>query len=273
MTYKNNLLYNSLELPFYWCQTWRSKQREVKQWRVEKVPYGPQRRQYALSISHKEWPESETRKAAIYFHGGAWTFGSPEQFLPAARLFIEAGYQVIMPSHRRLPFHNFAAIYQDLEQLRDQLLVGTEVEVIAGMSAGGQLAASIGWRPEYWSAAGLAQPQKLILCGAVIDFDKMNLALGLRLLAGKPGSPTYKFANPADQFRIARSLPERHLFVHGPEDGTVAFDQLHGFYVSHKDQNPGFEKLWVKNGTHLDSCRWMYREDEVGERVKAFLQK
>lgn len=260
-------------MPAYWFQTWKHKRATTAGWQVKKISYGPHRRQYALKIDKLANPAHVEDKVAVYFHGGAWTFGSPEQFLPAADIFLKAGYSVIMPSYRRLPLHNFVDIYADMEAMRDCLLAGNRVEVVAGMSAGGHLAASIGWRPDYWKAADLSQPEKMILCGAVIDFDQMNLAAGLRLLAGKPGSEAYRFANPAYQFEQAKSLPKHHLFVHGPEDGTVSFTQAHCFYDSHKKDHPGFEKIWVENGTHLDSCRWMYKQDAVAERISAFLRK
>lgn len=242
-------------------------------WRVSKVQFGPHRKQYALRVSHQGWPLHHQRPIALYFHGGAWTFGTPEVFLPAARLFIEAGYEVILPSYRRLPFYNFRHIYEDLLLMRDQLIVGRDVEVIAGMSAGGHLAAFTGWRDQFWLEAGLQVPKKMVLCGAVINLKKMNLPAGLRLLAGKPDSELFRFADPVEQLKTSRSIPAHQLLIHGTADAMVGFYQQHCYFVSQKDKILGLEQLRIDGGTHLDSCRWMYQNDEAAAKIRQLLAK
>lgn len=273
MWYKNNLLYNSLELPAYWVGTQRIKRELLTNWRVEKLTFGKHAEQYALRVQSKDWAVDDKRPVAVYFHGGAWTFGSPESFLPAARLFIAAGYEVIMPSYRRLPRYNFKHIHADLQSMRDALLADRYIAVVAGMSAGGHLAAFTSWNNQFWEEAKLNIPDKLILCGAVVNFSEMNLAAGLRLLAGAPGSATYNFADPVQHFAKAEKLPKNQLFIHGTSDATVSFHQMHCFYASQKDKHPEIESLWIKGGTHLDSCRWMYQEDEAAKRIRALLEK
>lgn len=275
MRYKRNLLYNALELPAYWWATHRAKRRLIKGWTIKKVPYGPHRRQYTLSVVDQSWandPESNAqRPLAIYFHGGAWTFGSPEQFLPAARLFVEAGYETLLPSHRRLPRHNFRHILADLESMRDQVLRGRRVIVLAGMSAGGHLAAWLGGHPEFWATANLEPPQKLIGCGAVVDFSRMNFSFGLRLLAGRPKGELHRLANPAPALLSQNQTSLRQLFVHGTDDGMVGFEQVACYFASQDTQTASPQRHWLPGGTHLDACRWMYRDDTVAARIRQFL--
>lgn len=250
-----------------------AQRRREREWTVEKIRYGKAPRQYALVVS--KVPTDEHSPWAVYFHGGAWTFGSPRQFLPAAHPFVAAGYRVVLPAHRRLPGRGFRGVWQDINTLfstlRQRALFTSPPEVVAGMSAGGHLAASIGWRPEWWSAQNWSTgPQKLLLFGAVMDLDAMDHP-GLFLLRGRKGHPHYQEANPAYQLRKNEALPHRHLIVHGTMDAMAPPHQMHAAREVLLQKDTQLTTHLIEGGTHLDSCRWMYRDDEVLRLVEAFL--
>ena len=110
---KGNPIHEILHLPAYWWQLYRMDTRSLK---PEKLAYGPHHRQYFIFV-----PPPEKRvvpeKLVVYFHGGGWKFGRPEQFIASAKAFHEAGYPVILPSLRRIPFANYFDMRKDLNQL------------------------------------------------------------------------------------------------------------------------------------------------------------
>lgn len=275
---KSNFIYNSLELPAYWYATRAVKKIYAANWQISRLAYGAHPRQYALLV---EGPTTTNSSPwVLYFHGGAWTFGTPAQFLPAARLFLEAGYRVVMPAYRRLPGIGFSGIWADIEQFFDYLQQRGDTQlagppsIVAGMSAGGHLAASLAWRQPWWEARGWGTaPEKVLLLGAVLDLDSMRHP-GLRLLRGRKGSRTYDESNPLYWLKQGSRVAASHLLVHGTADGMAPFSQMHCSCASLKEKmenEQGLDLCILPNGSHLDACRWMYREDMVAERIRAFL--
>lgn len=281
MDYKNNLIYNTLELPPYLIRT-AVKRHELlngEDWEVAKIRYGQHKRQYALLVSKSNWGKASNRPIAIYFHGGAWTFGSPEQFLPAARLFLAAGYRVLMPSYRRLPSHDFGDMQTDLKQLLralgDQLEGqndGGVIAAVAGMSAGGHLAAILSWSTAFWAETNwLEGPKKSLFFGGVLDLDLMPFSPGLKLLRGSRESPIYHESNPAYWLNKSAGTPAAALVIHGTSDGMAPYGQAQQTFSKLQAMQPASHLYTIPNGTHLDACRWMYQEDAIGEAISAFL--
>lgn len=267
-------MYNVLGMPVYWLKTALAKRRYQVNWRVTKVAYGPTRKQYYLVVEHKNMPLSTPTPWAIYLHGGAWTFGSPEQFLPAAHPFIAAGYRVVLPSYRRLTQQNFDGIWEDLTACLSnyqQTYAGAGPTVLAGMSGGGHLAASLASHPRVWKQLGWATPTAAILCGAVLDLETMPDSFGMRKLAGPRGSAQFNRANPAWWVQQNEQLPGRYLLVHGDADKMVALQQSIGYFEVLTQKKINAELYVIQGGTHLDACRWMYRNDEVSLKIKQLL--
>ncbi|MFF3209446.1 alpha/beta hydrolase [Streptomyces sp. NPDC002886] len=80
----------------------------------------------------------------LYFHGGAWVFGSPDTALRlTAALVRRTGVRAVSVDYRLAPEHPFPAAVEDgLAAYRDLLKQGVAAEgiVLAGDSAGGGLA-------------------------------------------------------------------------------------------------------------------------------------
>lgn len=258
-------------MPMYWVRTAVAKFQYSKAWAVKKEKYGPSVNQYYLTTDLKSQPQDSAKPWVIYLHGGAWTFGSPEQFLPAARPFIEAGYRVMLPSYRRLTHQNFDGIWNDLKTCLSHYqnnYGGAGPTILAGMSGGGHLTASLASNPNVWKKLNWKSPETVILCGSVLDLDSMPDSFGIRKLAGKRGSDQFNRANPAWWMARNDDPPAQFLLVHGDADKIVALDQSLCYFEVLKKKNTQVELMIVEGGTHLDSGRWMYREGEVYEKIE-----
>ncbi|MEL6142419.1 MAG: alpha/beta hydrolase [Bacteroidota bacterium] len=239
---------------------------------MRRIFYGSHRQQYVLQIGD----ENSKRPVAFYFHGGAWAFGSPHQFLPAAAPFLEAGYQVIMPSYRKMPFHHFGHIKEDLTTILQLLPAAQKRQsaLVAGMSAGGHLAAWLSLQPKEWKQAGWDyEPRAAVLCGAVLDLDSMPGATVLNRLRGPREGQLYQLANPLYQLQYIEGLSTRYLIIHGNADGMAPFSQMLGFYEVLIKKSNQVETMWLNEGTHLDACRWMFKDDDVGRKIRAFMAR
>lgn len=260
----------------YWYRTAVAKHRWLKNWNTQQFRYGSAANQYYIVADNKSEPLGKPKPWVIYLHGGAWTFGSPEQFLPAAHLFIEAGYRVVMPSYVRLTQQGFEGIWSDLLACLEHYQLefgGAGPTVLAGMSGGGHLAASLASNPQVWKGLNWQTPLAAILCGAVLDLVAMPDSVGLRKLAGKRDSEQFNRANPRWWLERNDSPPPFFLLVHGDADCMVAISQSHCYFEVLKTKATQ-AKLWtIKDGTHLDACRWMYREDEVSGEIRELLAK
>ncbi len=267
---------STFAFPTYWYATHRAKKQWEKDWQLQSYTYGEHTRQYYLVV------ENDALSAAdpwvVYFHGGAWTFGTPEQFSPAARLFLAAGYRVVLPAYRRLPGIGFAGIWDDIQRLFTQLQqdrrFSSPPSIVAGMSAGGHLAASIAWRRSWWQARDWGQaPEKVLLLSAPLDLDQMHHP-GLRLLRGAVNSAAYHESNPTYWLLQQHKLNSRHLLIHGTADRMVPSQQLQRPQEQlQKIIQPtnGLQVRLLPGGSHLDVCRWMYQEDELAAEIRAFI--
>jgi acetyl esterase/lipase len=127
---------------------------------VKNVPYGPLPRQ-RLDV----WRLSTTPLHApvvLYVHGGSWMMGDKrEQGRPMLHEFVRRGWIAVVPNYRLAPRHPWPAQIRDVTRAlgwvkKNAATYGGDPErvVIAGGSAGGQLAALVAltandptWRP------------------------------------------------------------------------------------------------------------------------------
>ena len=128
---------------------------------VKNVAYGPLARQ-RLDV----WRMSTTPLHApvvLYVHGGSWIFGDKrEQGRPMLHEFVRRGWIAVVPNYRLAPRHPWPAQIHDVTRAlgwakKNVATFGADPEriVIAGASAGGQLAALVAlcandptWRPD-----------------------------------------------------------------------------------------------------------------------------
>lgn len=258
MSLRKTLLYNTFGLPAYW-QACRSARASMK---VEqrKVPYGNHRRQYALVVRGEY---SIPGRYAFYFHGGAWTFGRPESFVPAAIPWLELGFTVIFPSYRRPPQVGLDGVVADCRSVLAALAPSETVTDlhVGGISAGAHLAALMALKTDWWKEAGWrGHPQKALLCAG---------PLSLQLLFPQAIFGRYAHLDP---FRILgeESPKLRWQLLHGTSDAMVAAAHSEAFVDKLIGLGQTADLLTIPQGTHLDCGRWMF--GGVGEQaVRSFL--
>lgn len=274
---KGFLFQEIISLPHFWWQVWRSKTDQMK---VEKKYYGPHRRQYLLCcepVSQK----TNVDEVVVYYHGGGWMLGTPEQFKPNAQFFVERGYTVFMPSYRRTPRFAYPQIDEDLEstlrfiqELKEEKGLGSAKILLSGMSAGGNIVAllaydrqrlaRLNWQQNYFS--------RILLFGAPLDLEGMKASLPLHWYAGKRDSAQFQQASPRFHLQEEEHLPL--CCVHGEKDGMVPLAAAHGFIQHLQPRQKGpLQYEVLKNGSHLDSGSWVYATNEVRAIVVDWLAK
>ena len=249
-----------LYLPAYWSRGRRVRSR--MHYHQHRLVYGPHPRQYVLVLEPVDTPLANDRPWCFYFHGGAWTFGRPEQFIAAARPWLEAGFRVVLPSYRRPPRYRLPRIIEDLGGAagavvrfaqRRSLSLQTDLHT-AGMSAGGHLAAYLALHSDWWPV-----PVSATACFAA--------PLDLRLLRPSLLFRDYAPLNPTE---LAGRIPGegRWLLVQGQRDGIV--DPRHAERFSAVQPNAAV--LRIADGGHLAACGWAHDDgDAVLEQLRGFI--
>lgn len=248
MNLRKTLIYNTLGLPVYWraCRHARSEMKVQEQ----RIVYGNDPRQYAMVLTPNT---REVRQGhyAFYFHGGAWTFGKPETFIPAALPWLKQGYQVILPSYRRPPAVGLQRIITDCKSAIHHFTQGKQIRDLqfGGISAGAHLAASLALDQQFWAATGVS-PSAILCCAGPLDFSILRpRALFL---------PRYDMLNPMEQLNNFSSVKTRWLLLHGTADATVSIEHSLRFHAKLQKMGQQTKLMVVPDGTHLDSGRWMF---------------
>ncbi|MCP9234894.1 alpha/beta hydrolase [Lewinella sp. JB7] len=233
------------QLPAYWKQC-RSARRRMS-CTVRRIAYGPHPRQYYLLLEPADAQPDDERPWAFYLHGGAWTFGTPEAFRPAARPWLARGFRVVLPSYRRPPRFSLADIVTDCRAVIAHVAAGgspLSVPQIAGISAGGHLAALLALHPSWWTEVGWpAGPDRALLCAAPLDLSLLRPAA----LFGRHAD--------CDPLRLlAHAGAVRWFLLHGTADGMVDYAHARSF----TSRVPHASLRTIPGGGHLDAGRWTY---------------
>jgi|APTNR8051073442_1049403.scaffolds.fasta_scaffold01627_11 acetyl esterase/lipase len=275
---KGTALHEILNLPPYWAKIKAAPDPGMT---VTRHVYGRHPRQYFLRAEPAKTVQPPPDHAVVFFHGGAWRFGTPEQFIGYAKFFTGLGYTTFLPSYRRIPAYQFAHIHEDLVAMLAQVTalttaVRADGKLIAGgMSAGGHLAAILAHDPSVWHIAGLNHNPvaALFACGAPLDLDQLANSPVLQRLAGRRGSPQYHRANPAWQVQHAENTMPT-LCIHGTADGLVPVACAHSFVRFAKEKpNASLTFHLIEGGTHLDAGRWVFREDAERHQLVRWLRE
>ena len=219
---------------------------------IKDVVYGPLHRQ-RLDV----WRTSTTPLHApvvLYLHGGSWTMGDKrEQGRPMLHEFVRRGWIAVVPNYRLAPRSPWPAQIEDatraLGWVKQEIAhLGGDPDrvVIAGGSAGGQLAALVAlsaedptWRPadgmgvDDWSVRG-AMPFYGVLEMTGDEQHWRGLGRGLRILLEHRvvkvpfvgNEELYRSLSPLD--RIHESAPP-FLVVQGRNDTLVDYNVARGF--------------------------------------------
>lgn len=273
VTPKGALLHELLRLPPFWMHIVFSPLRDFQE---ERITYGEHSRQYFLLCRPPQHIEVKD-PIVIYFHGGGWRFGAPEQFRPHAQQLTQMGFVVALPSYRRAPRHNYRHIREDLTQLLlktrgvlDQNGMSEKKAIIGGMSAGGNLAALAALNREALEQAGISPGwfQGIFLFGAPLHLEKMEDGFTLHNFAGPRSQPMFRQASPYHYLDKRLSIPT--LIIHGTKDGMVEFESVKEFAEKMKAANSAETRfVCLPEGTHLDVASWFFRD---GQARQAFFE-
>ena len=244
----------------------------------QKYSYGKHRKQYLCWFEPENKPNNQI---ILFFHGGAWTFGTPELLSSRASLFIEKGYTVVMPSHRKLPLHNFSHIQEDLQLILEKVgLIQQEKQIdnhkiiFGGMSSGANLAALCLFDQHLITLSNLSYANFIgaFLCAAPVNLAGMTDSFLLTNYAGKKNTASFQNASPINHLSDTFNKP---LFiVHGTNDGLVKYESTLQFVEKLKKINTRQVDFYaIQNGSHLDAVSWAYENNLVRQKIFDWLEK
>jgi acetyl esterase/lipase len=244
----------------------------------ERIAFGQHSNQYMIRIGPEEGVGD---KAILFYHGGGWQFGHPEMFRKYAYVLVREGYQVFMPSHRKIPLNNYNDIRQDIclalkiaaEWMHKRGGAPPQI-VIGGMSSGGNLAALLALDPANLAAAGLEASQiaGLFLLAAPLDLDAMWSSPSLLAFAGARSGERYRVANPIN-FLTGGSKPPPMLIIHGENDAMVEVESARSFYERAQALFPDrAEWIELPQGSHLDVASWAYQDNFIRYSILHWLK-
>ncbi|MEO1993718.1 MAG: alpha/beta hydrolase [Planctomycetaceae bacterium] len=176
------------------------------------------------------------RPAIVFFFGGGWRNGSPQQFYEQCRYFSSRGMLAISAEYRVASRHQARVVdcvadansaIRWLRQQSGMLRVDPERIAAAGGSAGGHLAAAVAALPDL-NPGG--RPNALMLFNPALDLAPA--ALGASSSDPKYVELSRRFGAPAEdlspQAHVHPQMPPT-LILHGRADTVVPFVQAQAF--------------------------------------------
>ncbi len=247
--------------------------------RPQKHAFGPHPRQYLMFwLPPKGLPERQS--VIVFYHGGGWRLGWPNQFPTVADWFLRLGFPVALPAYRLCPRFAYPDMREDLNLALQKLLELMEINhlsqkklLVGGMSAGATLAAHLVFNQQ--ELANLAVSPDIfsgfISFGGPLDLELMPDVAPLRWYAGgRPGSASAPFiaANPMTWLSGNEQLPI--MLVHGTSDAIVPFINSSSFYERYSGPKTLFP---IPGGSHLDSLGFALNDVEAANAVAQWLDQ
>ena len=210
------LLYEGAEMPITQIQKWHRKH-QIGKVPCRSIPFGPERNQNIVVFE----PEQRLHDTVIlYFHGGGYLIGTPESMDIGAFFFTERGYRFISLGYRLLSQAAFPAQIEDAYAGYEAAVAYLQKEgplpplVVGGNSAGGQLAAILGYNQK----DRCAPVQGIISLAGVMDQDDMLPRAGHRW---SPYHIVEEQGLPAN--------PPKFLAIHGRKDTLSPYESEERF--------------------------------------------
>jgi len=226
---------------------------EVREYVYKQTPQGELR----MSVHFpKDWKAGDRRPTIVFFFGGGWRSGSPEQFRPQAEYLASRGMVAaradyrVWNRHKTLPDKAVADARSAMRWVRQQaaaLGIDADRIVAAGGSAGGHLAAATafleGFDTEDEDARVSPRPNALVLFNPVVDLrnlgteERRELGAELRqrispiLFVGKGAPPAVLFYGTEDRFiEQGRAFAKQSVELSNRAELYSAPGMPHGFF-------------------------------------------
>lgn len=183
-----------------------------------------QTRPLSLYVLSPPAPAAKPRTAILFFFGGGWAGGSPNQFAAQGEYFASKGRVSILVDYRVVsrdgstPFDSVADAKDAVRWVRQhaaQLNIAPDRIVAAGGSAGGHLAVSTA----IFSDDAAERPNALVLYNPVLDTTANGYGEKMFGARDRELSPNH---------HLKQGLPPTIVF-HGKSDHTVPFVNAEDF--------------------------------------------
>ncbi|MFG6476780.1 alpha/beta hydrolase fold domain-containing protein [Microbacterium sp. P06] len=156
--------------------------RRVRERELRPKPYGPPRRlrsDLRVSVTHERWPvytltprHADATGSVVYVHGGGWVNEiAPQHWQLAAQIAVEARTTVVLPIYPLVPFGDADEANRGVVDLVRRQRDRAGRTMIAGDSAGGQIALSAALTLR--DADGTA-PSSTVLISPALDLTWSN---------------------------------------------------------------------------------------------------
>lgn len=183
-----------------------------------------------LPAKHKA---SDKRPVIVFFFGGGWATGAPNQFYQQARYFADKGFVAISADYRTFKKHGttpFECVKDGKSAIRwvrehaKELGIDVRKVVASGGSAGGHVAACTGLISDYEEEGEnltiSSEPNAMVLFNPVIDTGEKGYGMK------KVGEDRKTDISPVHH--VAKGIVPTIIF-HGTADKTVPFENAERF--------------------------------------------
>lgn len=272
---KGTVLYEMISLLGYWYNTFSKKAQDQI---IKKYCFGSHPQQYFLLMSPLKVDPS--KPIILYYHGGGWLFGKPEIFVKKAAIFNKQGYQIIIPSYRKLPRHNYKHMREDLDltllklkELMSQSELDFNKIILGGTSAGGNLVSLLYYQKKNLTKYGFSQSDfpGMFLTAPPLDLSKMKRTPILRLFAGKRSGKIFHDASPINWLTDSEAI--KILCMHGTKDGLVNYQASESFLNEFEIKNPSLlKKIKLEDYGHIQSASWAHTDNFLREEIINFIK-
>ena len=234
----------------------------------------------------------DKRPAVVIIHGGGWTGGEVEAFLPHARYFASRGAVAFSVEYRLVKANEstvencIADCKSAMRYIRShaaELGIDPTKIIVMGDSAGGHLAACMG------TVVGLDDPNDdltisdapdmAILCNPLTDFTQSSF---IRVVIGgealrKKESPDISTLSPEIRLLAKQISPLYNvrknkictLIVHGTADKVILPAQSEALHEAMKKAGNSCELILLPDANHAFVCvRWRSTEAEVVKVIR-----
>ncbi|MDR2676382.1 MAG: alpha/beta hydrolase [Opitutaceae bacterium] len=226
------------------------------------------------------------RPAVVWMHGGGWTGGTPDGFMPHARYCASRGavafnitYRLAKPDGPTVAdcIADCKSAIRHIRAHAAALGVDPNRIAVAGDSAGGHLAGALGTIDGHDDPADnpaiSARPDAMIMLNPVTDMtdgDWMRHAIGGAALAGRK-SPLASAPAPADVARAIALSPLHNirpgqppaLLIHGAADKVVPCLQSMKFAALYTRAGNACELILLPDAGHAFGIAWWRSPEPV----------